>query len=227
MKTDFFYKKRIVALAVCICCIFFMLGTFFYAGMLKRAERWAVRKSFYFLVKESTHIEASAEFVGLQGGAAYLLSYQGREYVTYSVYLSEETGRAVQAVFNESDAQLLCVSIADIYFKTKREKGYKEEIKSAFKNLDGCMRFLNGVIDDLGSGGTQESAKRLLFSLEKQFSYLASIYIKIFPQYSSICKRGAKEISDLKADIVYTKDLRYLLCLLADAYVTLGKIFSL
>lgn len=227
MKTDFFCKKRIVALVVCICCIVFTLGAFFYAGMLKRAERWAVRKSFYFLVRESTHIEASAEFVGLQGGAAYLLSHQGREYVTYSVYLNEETGRTVQAVFNESDTQLLCVSIADIYFKTKREKAYKEEIKSAFKNLDGCMQFLNGIIDNLESGGTQESAKRLLFSLEKQFSYLASVYVKIFPKYSWVCKKGAKEISDLRADIVYTKDLRYLLCLFADAYVTLGKIFSL
>ncbi len=204
-----------------------MVGTFFYAGMIKRAERWAVRKSFYFLVKESTHIQASAEFVGLQGGAAYLLSYQGREYVTYSVYFSEEIGRAVQAVFNESETQLLCVSVADIYFKRKEDKRYKEDIKGAFQSLDGCLQVLNGVIESLGLGGTQESAKRLLFRLEKQFVYLASFYTKIFPRYSLVCEKGANEIKGLRTNTVYTKDLRYLLCFLADAYVTLGKIFSL
>ena len=97
----------------------------------------------------------------------------------------------------------------------------------ALRSLYGCMTVLEGCVARLEKGTTQESCKRLLMPLQRQFNFLSEKYASGYPSFSQLCKQTAHKLADLGTQTLYVKDLRYLLCELADNYTQLSAVFSL
>ena len=223
MLADFLkkYHKRMTAIGLAA----WFLGVALLCGVVLQKEKILLQKSFYFLVSSSTHIQASTQFVEWSGGAGYLLEYSGCEQATFAVYLSEGDGLQVQAVLTEQDTKLVCMSVDCIYLYKKSDKQNRKSIQGAFQTLYNCCEVLEQIIDRFAKGGTQESGKRLLNTLQKQLSFLGEEYAKNFPQYADVCMKAAERISQLEEASVYLKDLRYLLCELCVSYVRLANSF--
>ncbi len=224
-----YLKNRIFVVAGIATAFLFTFGTFFYAWNLKNAKTADVSKNFYFLVDESTHIEASAYAAKQVGGAGYLLDVDERTYVAVSVYLNGTAGERAKNSFSENreNAELLTLSGGTLYFKKREEKRNSEKIVGAFRSLYGNIEVLEQEIARLEDNATQQSSKRVLRILENNFSYLDKEYKEIFPAYSQVCGNVAESLKQAREGIVYAKELRYLQCELCFAYVDLCKNFSL
>lgn len=226
MQTDFFMKKRWIYLGISQLLAAFVLITLVYAAFLSRAEAIWVGKSFYFLVSKTDHIEAGAYDAKLDGGAGYLLEYEGREYVVLAVYLNGEDGRAVHAA-NGEDTKLLQMHIDKLFFKSCAEKKKAPLYQGALECLYGCMEVLGLEIDRLDDGATQQSSIQTLGILLKQLRYLALEYQESFSPCAKVCASAGESLNALLNDTVYAKDLRYLLCELSTGYIRLASSFSL
>jgi len=227
MTTDFFNKKRL-SVAAKTAAVVFIFCALFYAWFLNQAERYPYRKSFYFLVDTSTHLEACVAGATLQGGAGYIVSDNEREYSALSVYLTESEGRNAQNGFSEEQTySLLEKQVDGLYFKTREEKCKKTRILSAFQCLDDCIEVLNNEIKRLEESATQQSSKRILNELRNQFAYLNNAYERDFPSYARVCEKVDKALQAVVGGIVYAKDLRYVCCQLCDSFVKLSEEYAL
>lgn len=226
MQTDFFIKKRWIYLGISQLLAAFVLITFVYAAFLSRAETVWVGKSFYFLVSNTEHVEAGAYDVRLDGGAGYLLDYDGREYVVLAVYLNGEDGRAVRAA-NDKNTALLQINVDRLFFKDCAEKKKAPLYQGALECLYGCMEVLGLEIDRLDDGATQQSSMQTLGILLKQLRYLALEYQESFAPCAKVCASAGESLDALLKDTIYAKDLRYLLCELSTGYMRLASTFSL
>ena len=228
MSADLFFGKRIqfLALFMAILCVFSALC---YAFLLWRVETVALWKSFYYLVSPSTHIQASTHITVHNGGAGYLLQWQGGEYVALSVYIDKEAGVTVQSALFETGEEtlLLPITVDKLYLKTAKEKQNREKINGAFSSLYGCIQVVNEEIERLLDGATQQSSKRILRMLGAQLSFLHGEYEIVFPKFSKICKAVEQELFLIVENTVYVKDLRHLMCTLCFSYADLSKNFSL
>ncbi len=225
MQTDFFAKKLYLA-AVGIALAFFTLSTLLYAAFLWQAQSVWVGHSFYFLLSSTEHIEAGVYDAQWKGGAGYLLEHEGKEYVTLSVYLHEEEGVAVQNSMAES-TRLLQIDVGQLYFKTCEEKKKATLYQDALNCLHSCMEVLDGEINRLANGATQQSTLRILDILWRQLNYLSAVYADDFPKYAQACKCASKQLNDILSNVVYVKDLRYLLCDMTASYLQICGDFSL
>lgn len=225
MSAFFIRIKRFV----CVLSVAFTVVVLFYAAALHNAETVDVGKNFYFLVSASEHIEASTHLTQWSGGAGYPLSYSGGEYAAYAVYFTESEGKKAQTAVKKTGekTEVLVLQGNPICFKSRAEKENSTRIVGAFNCLYGCMQVLNGEIVRLEQGATQESSKRILQTLSRQFSYLQTEHQNTINGYSSVCEKAKTRLSEVTSDIVYAKDLRYLLCELSVAYVNLSKNFTL
>ena len=229
MSAIVLYLKKIGIVLIVILTVGFAYSAVAYSNVLTNAHTVALNKDFYYLVDTSTHTQAVSTFAQLQGGAGYLLEADSREYVAYNVYFSEQDGTAAKQALEAYQTQpsLYTVSVADLVFKTKEEKKQAPIIVSAFSCLDGCMQVLNREITRLDNGATQQSSKRILQTLIKQFMHLSKEYQTSFPEYAAVCANATSQLQACTNDIVYVKDLRYLLCDLGVSYVQLSKDFTL
>ncbi len=211
-----------------ILSVLFTVGSIGYAGTLYHAEKVELRKSFFFLVSASTHIEASTHAVTLNGGAGYLLSYKGQNYVALSAYLTEEEGEKVKAASGMfKEITLVKIDVDSLYFKTYREKAQAKTVVGALHSLYGCMEVLKGVVTRLDKGATQQSSDRVLETLERQFTFLKENYKKSFGKFSHVCKNAEGRLKNIRAGTIFVKDLRYLFCELCFAFTELSEDFSL
>ena len=197
-----------------------------YAVMLNYAIPVWVGKSFYFLVSESTHIDASTHETRLNGGAGYLLDYAGESYVVWSVYFDELDGLAVQAGISEP-TKLINLNVAYLYFQTRADKKNKGVIQGALNSFYGCIDVLSQSLAKLDEGLTQQACKRVLGLLHKEYAYMRAVYQDSYPQFSKICEGLQATLSDMLTKTVYCKDLRYLLCSACDAYIHMASVFTL
>ena len=220
-------KKKIFAVAGYAAAILFTLFFMGYAWVLRCATVYHVSQSFYFLVADSTHVEASAYIATLQGGAGYLLQADGREYSALSVYLSEDEGRQAQKALCAEEYILLEKRVEKLYFKTRAEKMKSNAVLNALRCLHDSIEVLSGEIRRLEEGATQESSKQTLGILAKQFSHLQMEYGATFGKFSAICAHAKAEIEKSVAGIVYSRELRYLSCMLCDSYMHLCEEFSI
>ena len=220
-------SKRILGVSLGTICVCFTLFSFFYAGILVNVEAVQTGREFYFLVSKSAHVEVSAHIARLQGGAGYSLSCNRGAYAAYAVYFSlEESANALQTLQDsETEAQIIEVNANPLY--TKGGNTQKEEIKGAFNCLYAYMQILQSEISRLEKGATQESSKRILSALERQFDYLAKNTLTSISGFSNVCKNAQTCLLEWINDVVYVKDLRYLLCELSVAYVDLSRNFEL
>lgn len=225
MQTDFFTKKLYLSV-LAVVLAFFIFATLLYAAFLGQTQSVWLGQSFYFLLSRTEHIEAGAYDAQWKGGAGYLLEYEGKEYVALSVYLHEEEGLAVQNSMTDS-ASLLQIDVGRLYFKTCEEKKKATLYQSALHCLHGCMEVLDGEINRLAKGATQQSTLRLLGILWRQLNYLSAAYAEDFPKYAQACKCASEQLNNVFADVVYAKDLRYLLCDMTASYLQICEDFSL
>ena len=227
MSTDFLYKKYLVIFASVLSLIF-TFCTFGYAYFLSSVHVENSCGQVFFLVSKETNVEVGAEFVRWQGGAGYLLSHNGEEYVAMSVYFNENDGTAVQTALleNGKDVQVLKLGLDKLYFKTHKEKKNANTYLDALRIFYGYLQvFERGI--SLLEQSTQERVKEYYQPLQQQIAFLSEKYIKVYPSFSKVCKDGADALRDLGSETLYVKDLRYLLCKLSKEYVVLTSAFSL
>ena len=229
MSAFFIKWKKIAGVATGVLSVSFTFSAFFYAKSLENAQTVGAEKHFYFLVSNEESVQASTEMISLQGGAGYALVQEKDTYAAYAVYFSENDSMDAQSSVLEmgQSTKIVEVSCAPLYLKTAKEKERAKLIAGAFESLYGCMQVLNGEIKRLERGATQESSKRILQTLFKQFSFLKKQYAERVAGYGNACKNAKKRLSESISNIVYAKDLRYLLCELSVAYANLSKNFSL
>lgn len=221
--------KKIAGMVAGVLSVSFTFSALFYAKTLESAQVAGTERNFYFLVSDYESVEVSTQMIGLQGGAGYSLSYKNGEYAAYSVYFSEEESHTAQssvAKIGES-AEIVTVTSSPLYLKTPKQKKEAKLITGAFESLYGCMQVLNGETKRLERGATQESSKRILQTLSRQFAFLGKAYAETVTGYKKVCENAEKRLLEATAGIIYAKDLRYILCELSVAYANLSKNFSL
>lgn len=227
MATVFFKRKYLSVVAVATALLFSVVVGL-YAFFLNGLHYYPLEKSFYFLVDNSTHIDACVATSTLQGGAGYIVDDGTREYSAMSVYLTKSAGEVAQSgLVDERSYSLLEKRIDGLYFKTVSQKRRKARVLSAFRCLDACIQVLNGEIRRLEDNATQRSTKRVLTDLAKQFIFLAQEYQRDFSNYAIFCDKVGKILNALTQGIVYARDLRYLCCSVCDGFVQLSNEFAL
>lgn len=226
----FFIKWRwITGIISIILSIAITLGACGYAGVLSCVEAVGEARTFYFVVSNSTHVEVSAQVARLQGGAGYALTLNNGEWAAYSVYFSEQESQSVcQALAQqETEAEIVTLRANRLYFKNGYQKKRANEIVGALDTMYGCMQVLEREIARLEQGATQESSKRILQTLVKQFAYLEKNNGDSVSGLTDVCESVQTQLLQGIGDVVYVKDLRYVLCELSVAYVNLSRNFSL
>ena len=226
MTAVFLRKKQWWYLALCQFVAGVIIICLAYALMLNYANSVWIGKSFYFLVTENAHIDASTHEIRLDGGAGYLLEYEGSTYVAWAVYFNEEDGDSVQAGLT-SPTRLLKFDVSYLSFKTRNTKKKKDVIKDALNSFYGCIDVLGQVIERLDQGLTQQACGRILNTLKREYVYMYNAYQEAYPQFSQACKNMQSAIECILSKTIYGKDLRYLLCSACDAYIRLASVFTL
>lgn len=229
MSTDLFNKKRWAYIGLSQIFALFTFIFLIYAAFLSRAESVWLGKSFYFLVSQTEHIEVATYDARLNGGAGYLLEYNGRDYVALAVYLNEEDGNTVQAAMmkNGENTGLIQVNVNRLYFKGCEEKKHAPLYQGALDCLYGCMEVLGVEIERLDDGATQQSSVRTLGLLLRQLKYLAAEYQTSYTACATVCNEAEECLRGILENTIYTKDLRYLLCNLSSEYIRLASAFAL
>lgn len=229
MQTVFIMKKNwlktIINLMLSLSFIFGLV----YAAFLSQTESVWLGKTLFFLVSEPSCVEAGVYDAQLQGGAGYHFHYNQRDYIVYSVFVSAEEGQSACLSLSSSveRVSLLKIIIPYLYFQTYNEKKNITGYTSAIRILYNYIEILNLEIKRLSDGATQQSAKQTLSLLINQLRYTSQIYEENYLIFSQICDDVARTLQSLLKDIVYTKDLRYLLCNLSVNFLQLTSSFSI
>lgn len=227
MSTEFF-REKIIKRCIAILTVCFNLFCFGYAQFLSQVKTVEIQKGFFYLVREETNVEVGIEFVKLEGGAGYLLRQNGKEYVVLSAYLKEKDGLAVQAnMLNGEDTHLLYIGVDTLYFKTNKEKKNADVYIGALQTFFEYMEVFDRAISLLENGATQESVKRILLPLSRQFDYLSEEYAKFYLDFADVSHYFAEIIDRYCAEILFVGDLRYVLCLMTEEYLMLASAFSI
>ena len=209
MQTDNFCLK--IGISFFLAFIFLFVGAFSF--ILTRIKKVEMERSFYFLVADSTHLEASVQVAIWSGGAAYIMD----KCVVYSVYFSEEDGERVCK--RTPKTKLIERKIEGLYLKTKKQKRKAKIYQTAFDNLYQCIRYLEDTIYLLDEGITHQVAKEKLASLSSHTQCLQRTYNQSFTALANIFEALSKELETISKQTVLASKLRYLQCALADSYL--------
>lgn len=225
MQADFFHKKAFRVLFV-----FFAILCFCIVGLAYRYYPYQVflGAEFHFLVSNEARVEVGAEFIKLEGGAGYLLRYEGREYAVLSVYLNEMDGLQVQQTLLEKgkSTQLISVRASALTFRGETERKNAGIYVGALRSLYGCLSVLEESISRLEKGMTQEKTKGVLTELIHQLSFMSEIYADSYPSVAALSLSLCSAMRMENQGILYAKNLRYLLCESGESYVALTKAFT-
>lgn len=225
MKTGFLYKNRF--LLSCLCIVFLFVAEIFFSYCFY-PYKISYSVQFHFLVSEDTRVEASAEFVKLEGGAGYLLRENGRDYVVLAVYLEKTDGLSVQEVLAAQNKQthLISMGIDRLIFRGKKERKKSRLYVGALQSLYGCLCVLEQCVERLETGMTQSKSKEILSRLKAQFFFMSDVYANSYGAFAALCRSVATKLAEKSEGIVYTNKLRYLLCETAEGYLRVAKNFT-
>ncbi len=220
-------KSFIMKKMACIAAILITLGGVFYAFALTKAQAVPIDGYFYFLVSAEENVEAVAELARLDGGAGYLLEEGENRYVALAVYKREQEGEEMQKSLEKSGRETLLLKRGQdtLYFKGKN-KERSVLYRSALALWAGWSSVLSECISRLEKGMTQESCKRILAILKRQFAYGQSAYAE-YSEFALLCGQSEQAITQIYSGTIYVRDLRYLFCWQAEKYVELCSAFSL
>ena len=221
----FFLRKRWLKIAIYLCSFVITAFSLSYALVLREVEASGTERIFYFLVSENPHLQVSTIEIQLENGAGYLLKDGNKEYTALSVYLrSSESEKALQSANKRfSDLKIIPVESGKLYFSSRLDKKQAPKILGGLNTLFGCMQVIDYEIKRLEEGATQQSVKRVLQEIEGTIVFLG----RDNEFFSSVCKSTATALNKSVSDIVYLKDLRYLLCEICSAYKNISEEFSL
>ncbi len=224
-----FFKNRMIAVALFATATLFTLGCVFYSWSFYQMEVYNVSKSFYFLVVDEVHIQASTAEIQYDGGAGFLLDYDDKEYLALAVYMkNSEAEQAKLAVANKyTNAKIVRLSSGNLYIKHKAQKNQVHKLIGALESTYGNMQVLNGEITRLANGATQSSSKRVLSHIADNLRYLEQENKEHFPAFSSVCAQTLQNLEEYTKDIVYAQNLRFLLCEWSVAYMRLTEEYNL
>ncbi|MBQ9728805.1 MAG: hypothetical protein IJV85_04335 [Clostridia bacterium] len=227
MKTDFLFIKRSVPIVLRALSVLFVAFSFGYALVLHNAVSVDVSKNFYFLVSETTHLEAGSFLAQQMGGAGYFLEDSTGEYVALAVYTDLSDAQSVQDSLQGQEVTIVKKSVDTLRFKTREEKRRASVVVNALERLYAYIDLINQESFRLEKGGTQRSSKTFLEILCKQFSYTANEYEGEYPSFARVCKQAEEALAACRETTVFATDLRYLACSLSNSFVNLCKNFSL
>ena len=229
MSAAIFWKKRIRLIVTGVLSTFVVIAALVYAYALTGVQKIAIGKTFYFVLSDSEHVEAGAHFVSQNGGAGYVLERSASKYVVYAVYLEKADAESVQAALQTygDEARIVGERVDALYVKGNRSKA--EEVCGTFSSFYGCIEVLNGEISRLSAGATQQSSKRILATLRRQFAYLRARYEdrEEYAAFSDLCASAEAALRESIEGTVLLKELRYLQCAWCDAYIRLAKTYTL
>lgn len=223
MRASILCKKLFNWTGVC-CCFAFVVVCIIYSFAVKKADVVRIQNNYSFVVKRYENAEVGSFESEQLGGAGYTMRIDGQTCVAVSVYE------------NLTDAERICQELGseyavytmrpnDLYLLTNSQKLCAGKYKGAFSSLDGCIQVLAGEIARLDKGATQQSSKRILNGLKRQFSYLAKSYQTDFPEYADVCQSAEEQLQEDTTDVVYARKLRALLCKLCESYCNLTRQF--
>ena len=223
MRAGFLFKKLVLWVVVFAFTNVCAIGSF-YALYTTKIH---MKTEFHFLVSEEKSVAAGVEFAKLEGGAGYILRYNGKDYVVLSVYLSEKDASFVQEALSNQNRQtsLICLSFTSLYFRGTQQRKVGVYV-GALQTFYECLSILERNIERLESGMTQEKCRAVLLELKRQFSYMYEIYANVYPDFAVLCGKLVGELQNIVEDIVYASRLRYILCDAVDGYLRLSKEFS-
>ena len=221
----FFLRKKAVLCVVFILSFVVTASSLFYALIIGRAQVYKHNQTFYFLVSQNPHIEASSLTIKAENGAGYLLEKDGNNYVALSVYLSEtDAKKALESAKHRfTEITYIPVTSENLYFITRGEKINAQETVNGLKTLLTGIVLLDKEIYRLEKGATQQSTKRVIKDLSKTIVFLG----KENELFQVLGKNTTSIVGESLENIVYLKDLRYLLCFLCDEYTRICAKFSL
>ena len=223
-------RQNFLLKAAALLSVFVVIFCTAYANVLSNVQAYTVGKTFYFLVSSSTHVEVSTHVAQSLGGAGYLLTEQGNEYVAYAAYHEENS--ANQALQNlqsvsKDEVVLLPISVETLYFKGTQQQKKSAKIVDLLSWLENQIRLLKQEERLLEKGITQQAILRLLGTQKRQFSYMQKENNNVLPAFSTLCQEAVKQIESMERDTVYLKDVRFLHCYLCQGYVDISKNFLL
>lgn len=228
MSAEIFWKKRIRLILSGVLSTVIVVATLVYAYALTGLKKISIEKTFYFVVSDTTHVEAGAHFVSQNGGAGYVLERDKAQYVTYAVYLDREDAYTASAALTDygETAQILVEEIGVLYVKDRQSAN---TLRGVFSSLYGCIEVLNGEISRLSAGATQQSSKRILATLQRQLAYLKTSLEEngSYGDFSDLCASASLALQNAIEGTILVKELRYLQCAWCDAYIRLAKIYTL
>ncbi len=227
MSTNFY--KRIVESFFRYGSIMIVLCILFYTAFLQRVTTVFYSLNYYFLLSGNLNIEASTAITKLEGGAGYLIEDNGEEFVVFSVYLDGDSAEKVRRnlLKEGEETKILSKSVDKLYLKTPTQKRNATVYLGGLRSFQDCVEILNQTVTILDNGGTQEDCKRRLTILQRQMEFLSKELIEGYSVLSKSCKEIASKISRYVDTIVYAKDLRYLLCEMAEENIRLVSVFKL
>lgn len=221
----FFLRKIFIKISGILIASFFVFSCVFYGYFLSRSKLVDYQTTYYLLVCGGTNIEVGAEFVKLEGGAAYLWE---DKYVVASIYKKEEDAESVRLALKQRGKEytIQTVCVENLYFKGEKKKK-QDMYLSALNSFRGCLDVIMGCASNLDAGQPQERIKRILTSTHSQLKYLSSQYTEEYLSFSRVCENIARDLQGVEGEVVYSSDLRYISCAMADGYLQLCKQFAL
>ena len=209
MKSGFFRRKAfLLAGFLSFVCV---LSGVLYSRVLLRAEVVDCSQSFYFLVSEEENVAAAAH--------------------SMACYFTEPAARAVQNTLSVRDisSRILEESGGTLYLTTNSEKRNAEKLKGCFHTLGDCISLLYDLATAAETGGyTQQELKRLLADVGGVLSRLSEENREgIFTGISACAATASAKVAQIRRDIVYSKDIRYIQVWLSDQYLRLAEDFSI
>ncbi|MBQ8657865.1 MAG: hypothetical protein IJ506_01915 [Clostridia bacterium] len=210
-------------------CVFFIFAVVGYCCFLNSRAVIALDKDFYFLTIETQTVEASAIEIKRDGGAGFLLKSGKSAEVALSVYFSENEGNKIADLNKEKyeDLKVTHLNCGKLYLKRSVSNDEAKKLADAFDNLYGHILLLNEAILRLDNGQTQEASKRILKEISDNFGYLKNAYAGKYKTLASLYAKGEEALEAQIENIVFAKDLRYLLCELSKGYIDFAGEYSL
>ena len=228
MAVNFIYKRFFYPVLFTV-ALLIAVFSFTYALGILRMDVYDMEKTFYFLVLEDPKLEVASYEAKTEGGAGFLLNHENRDYVALSVYLKGEDGDlACQSILKKNaNSKIIAINSGKLYMKRDSEKKLAKKIQGGFNSLYGCIEVLEREISRLDKGATQQSSGRILLKIADNLLYLSKEYKNDFKEFSNVCESSANALYKSVSEIIYTKDLRYVLCEMSDGFIKLSKEYPL
>ncbi len=191
------------------------------------AESYVVDKTFYFLVLSVGEEDASdrAQDVYVNGGAGYVFSLEGAEYVGIASYADEASAAGVRDALAEKGKQteILPLTVDTFWFSTRGQRAVRAQVEGCVNTLLQCITLLYNAANGLDSGEyTQREVRAAVTELR---TVLNGLLRDAAAETKELLRGAARQCLGMMSSAVYAKDLRYLQLYLSEGICSWQNIF--